>query len=122
MDAYLFNLQFCAALRYLATGASYKTISEYQGISKASLSRAVDEVVTFLCSITHQHIVWPYERTALRDKARQFYAQTRKPCTVGCIGGTHIGIMRPSMQDEGSYINKHLYHSLNVMVMNNYLE
>lgn len=113
---YLLFLQFCAALRYLATGANYSTIADGQGISKATMSRAVNEVIRFLWSLTYEYIVWPYYPEQLAEKAREFYELTGKPCTVGCVDGTHIAIKRPTMDEEPEYINRKLYHSLNVMV------
>lgn len=114
---YYLCFQFCAALRYLATGANYSTIADYQGISKATLSRAVHEVIRFLWSLTYEYIIWPYFPNQLGDKAREFYESTGKPCTVGCIDGTHIAIKKTPLEEEGEYINRKLYHSLNVMVM-----
>lgn len=109
-------MQVCACLRYLATGATYSTIADFQGISKASLARCINEVVEFLCSLAPEIIIWPITREQMEVKATQFFLKHNKPCTIGCVDGTQIGILRPAKDFEWSYINRKLYHSLNVLV------
>lgn len=106
----------CAALRYLATGANFRTISDYQGISKSTLSLCVKEVVNFLGSLADEYICWPNDRRQLEEKATGFYVKHGKPCTVGVVDGTQIAILRPDIEIEYNYLNRKVYHSLNVMV------
>lgn len=108
--------QVCAALRYMATGANYSTVADFQGISKATLTRCIQEVIDFLGSLAQEVIVWPRTRQAQEVKATQFYRKFGKPCTIGCVDGTQIPILRPSQELEASYLNRKFYHSLNVMV------
>lgn len=103
-------------LRYLATGANYRTISDFQGISKASMGRCVNEVVHFLGSLYYDYIHWPTTREQLEDKALRFFQKFGKPCTVGSIDGTHIAILRPDPAIEFSYLNRKAFHSMNILV------
>ena len=63
-----------------------------------------------------EHIVWPYNRDQLKEKALGFYEKTGRPCTIGCIDGTQVPIKKPSGDEEAGYVNRKQYHSLNVMV------
>lgn len=91
-------------------------MADYQGISRSTLCRAVKEVVSFLCHISHEYITWPMTRHSMHAKALGFYRKFGKPCTVGCIDGTLIAIQKPSPEIEFSYICRKMFHSMNVMV------
>ena len=45
-----------------------------------------------------------------------FFQQANFPNVLGCIEGTHVRIQRPS-EDEGSYINRKSYPSINVQAV-----
>lgn len=97
-------------------GANYRTISDFQGISKASMGRCVNEVVQFLGSLYYEYICWPTTREELEEKALRFFQKFGKPCTIGCIDGTHIPILRPCPEMEYSFLNRKAFHSMNVLV------
>lgn len=113
---YFYILQFCCALRYLATGANYSIVSDFQGISRSTLCRSIDEVVRFLCSLSHEYIVFPSERNHFERNALQFYRRYQKACTIGVVDGTLIAIQRPEPDVQFSYVNRKMFHSMNVMV------
>lgn len=119
IKCFVYIFQFCAALRYFATGASYSTISDYQGISTSTLSRAIHEVLDFLGSITHEYIVWPYYQVQMQQNSAIFLEKSGKPHTAGVIDGTHVAVRRVLGDDEAAYVNRKLYHSINVLVGNN---
>lgn len=49
-------------------------------------------------------------------KGTELFQKFGKPCTVGCIDGTHVPILRPPQELEDSYLNRKVFHSLNVLV------
>lgn len=85
-------------------------------MSKSTLCRCVDEVLDFLESIAPHEIIWPEQRNEMHQKALLFYEKFGKPCTIGCVDGTHIAILRPHRQIEADYLNRKIFHSINVMV------
>lgn len=46
----------------------------------------------------------------------QFFEVAGFPCVVGAVDGTHIRIQGPCVHEE-VYVNRHLYHSINVQVV-----
>lgn len=46
----------------------------------------------------------------------RFYKKFGWPGVLGCIDGTLVAIIRPSMHEE-RYYNRKGYHSLNVMIV-----
>ncbi|KAM7315742.1 putative nuclease HARBI1 [Ixodes scapularis] len=46
----------------------------------------------------------------------QFFDVAGLPCVVGAVDGTHIRIQGPRVHEE-VYVNRHLYHSINVQVV-----
>ena len=106
----------CLALRYLATGANYSVIGDTQGVHKSTVCRAVHEVVDFFCANQASFIKWPANFSERCGISGDFYELYRKvPGVLGCIDGTHIGIIGPKGNQRG-FLNRKGYHSLNVMV------
>ncbi|KAM7297953.1 putative nuclease HARBI1 [Ixodes scapularis] len=58
---------------------------------------------------------WPAvaESAALQE---QFFDVAGFPCVVEAVDGTHIRIQGPRVHEE-VYVNRHLYHSINVQVV-----
>ena len=46
----------------------------------------------------------------------QFYEFAHLPGVIGFVDGKHIRIQKPS-DDEADYVNRHLYHSINVQAI-----
>lgn len=47
----------------------------------------------------------------------RFFEKTGFPGVIGAIDGTHIAIFPPESEREHLFINRKLYHSLNVMIV-----
>lgn len=47
----------------------------------------------------------------------RFFEKTGFPGVIGAIDGTHIAIFPPKIEREHLFINRKLYHSLNVMIV-----
>ncbi|KYN08446.1 Putative nuclease HARBI1, partial [Cyphomyrmex costatus] len=50
----------------------------------------------------------------------RFWTRTQFPGVIGAIDGTHIAIVPPNAEREHLYINRKLYHSLNVLIVSDY--
>ncbi|KAM7313388.1 putative nuclease HARBI1 [Ixodes scapularis] len=50
------------------------------------------------------------------SRSEQFFDVAGFPCVVGAADGTHIRIQGPRVHEE-VYVNRHLYHSINVQVV-----
>lgn len=110
----------CLALRYLATGASYSVIADTQGVTKPTVHRAVHEVIDFFASNQHLFIKWPRDYDERCDVSGAFYEKFGGvPGVLGCVDGTHIGIVGPNMEARG-FLNRKGYHSINAMVIKIY--
>lgn len=51
---------------------------------------------------------------------QQFWINTNFPGVIEAVDGTHIAITPPAKIREHLYINRKLYHSLNVMIVSDY--
>lgn len=47
----------------------------------------------------------------------RFWVHYRFPGVIGAIDGTHVAIWPPNSEREHLYINRKLYHSLNVLIV-----
>ena len=109
------HVQVCGALRYLASYDFQIGIADSLGISQATMSRCMHNVVNALSLRTDNFIKFPTDVEIERNK-RQFYHVARFPGVVGCIDCTHIRILAPS-SDEFAYVNRKGYHSLHVQMI-----
>ena len=110
-----FLLQFCLSVRYLATGANMSTIGDFQGVSKATVSRANDMVVNYFYDNSELYIKWPSTPQEKARTAAGFLAKTGMPFCIGIADGTHIAVKCPT-QNPQAFINRHGYYSLNTLV------
>ena len=108
-------LQVCLALRYLATGSNFSVVGDVQGLSKATVSRSVRSVVHFLYTESHRWIKWPHRPVEKLRTAVDWHQAHGHPRVLGAIDGCHVAIRRPRRND-GAFVNRHGWHSLNVMV------
>lgn len=47
----------------------------------------------------------------------RFFVNTGFPGVIGAIDGTHVAVFPPEIGREYLFINRKLYHSLNVMIV-----
>ncbi|XP_053378584.1 putative nuclease HARBI1 [Mercenaria mercenaria] len=106
------------ALRYFATGGVHLNDGDIHHVSQSTVSKAVNEVVTALCTpaLIQQFVSFPTQVADLDKQAQQFYGTARFPKVVGVIDGTHIKILAPS-EEEDIFVNRKGYHSINVQVV-----
>ena len=114
---FMFVFQFCLGLRYLATGANYSPLCATQGVSKSMVTRCLYNVLDYFQDNHQQYIKWPENDWELMTSALGWQTNiTRLPRCIGAIDGTHVGILRPSVQ-EHTFLNRKGWHSINCMVI-----
>ena len=92
-------------------------VGDFQGVTKSTVCRAVREVTEFLYAHQQEFIEWPQTWQEKQNKARDFFHKFGgKPFVLGCVNGTHIALIAPTV-NESVYVNRKQYHSLNVMVI-----
>ncbi|XP_058603967.1 putative nuclease HARBI1 [Onychostoma macrolepis] len=92
------DVQLVAALRYDATGSFLQVLGDELGLSKASVSRAVQAVTYALLPPSAEHIQFPATRQAMSDIQEYFFlTHYHIPQVNGVIDGTLIPITTPSV-------------------------
>lgn len=109
-------VQILIALRFLATGHFFEVIGDTFGVCKSTVSRVVHNVVSLLCNMQEEVIVFPTHPEDIQDSMNGFMDIGGFPNVVGCVDGTHIRILRPH-QEEYAYVCRKGYHSINTQVV-----
>ena len=110
------HVQVCGALRYLASNDFQIGIADSLGISQATMSRSVHNVINAFSLKIGDFVKFPTNADDIERNKRQFYNVARFPGVMGCIDCTHIRILAPS-NEEFAYVNRKGYHSLNVQMV-----
>ncbi|CAN7942634.1 unnamed protein product [Ixodes pacificus] len=71
---------------------------------ESTLSRILNRVAEFLCSIAPDEIRFPDDVAAL---AKDFEEISGFPGVVGCVDGSYIGIRCPDNKVKSTYVNRH---------------
>ena len=100
-------------LHFLGTNAFYHTLRDCHGVSTDTVFRTVHRVCDALFELRNVYIKWPENTDKL---VRDFYDIAQMPSVCGCLDGTHVAVLPPK-EDEASCVNRHHFHSLNVMAV-----
>lgn len=84
------------------------------GISRASVSRAIDNVTKSICNRLH-NIKFPTGNDAIRTK-HEFYQIAGFPNVLGAVDGTLIPIIAPK-DNEPEYVCRKGFHAMNIQVV-----
>nr|XP_024654062.1 putative nuclease HARBI1 [Maylandia zebra] len=103
----------CTALRFFANGSFLYNIGDAEHVSKATVCRAVRNVTVALKRLLYSFVVFPGHRPTRFIKCHKIAGF---PGVIGCIDGTHIPIIAPSV-NEGDYVNRKSFHSINVQII-----
>ncbi|XP_070529052.1 putative nuclease HARBI1 [Cardiocondyla obscurior] len=87
---------------------------------QASVSGAIHSVVEALNNIMNRWIKFPTDYFDIKHVKQQFLIHCNFPGVIGAVDGTHIAIFPPNKEREHLYINRKLFHSLNVMLISDY--
>ncbi len=80
---------FFITLRFYATGSFLEVIGDLT-VSKATVSRVVNEVTNTLVHRMGDFIAMPNNDNDIRCTMSDFYQIAQVPGVVGCVDGTHI--------------------------------
>jgi len=100
-------------LHFLGTNSFYHVLRDCHGVSTDTVFRTVHRVCDELFELRNDYIQWPENTDKL---AREFYDIAKMPSVCGCIDGTHVPVLPPK-EDEAACVNRHHFHSLNVMAV-----
>ncbi|CAL1683867.1 unnamed protein product [Lasius platythorax] len=116
------ELKLLATLSLLSSGSYQRRIGQdfLSCMCQASVSKAIHEIVNALNAIMPQWIKFPTQNDDFQVVQQQYLINTNFPGVIGAIDGTHIAIWPPTKNREHLYINRKLYHSLNVMIVSDY--
>ncbi|XP_055714296.1 uncharacterized protein LOC129808542 [Phlebotomus papatasi] len=116
--------QIFAVLRFFASGSYQLDIAcnKFTPMSQSSFSRSLHEVLNAMeaSGLAKEIIKFPRSIEELNEARRDFFQEYGFPGVVGCIDCTHVAIIAPTdsaTHPEHVYINRKLYHSVNVQLI-----
>ena len=95
-----------AALWYLCTPESYRSVADRFNFYKGALHRVREEVCTSLLTLQSEYIKWP-SVSELKSIADEFEKKTGFLGIIGAVDGTHIAI--PGPKEPSAYTHVHVY-------------
>uniref|UniRef100_A0A8C5PYP9 Putative nuclease HARBI1 n=1 Tax=Leptobrachium leishanense TaxID=445787 RepID=A0A8C5PYP9_9ANUR len=104
------------AVLYHFAKHSFQADSGEVGISQASFSRCLTQVVRALTSWAKEFIHLPTDRASWRKLKLDFFQVAGFPKVLGAIDCTHVALRQPTNCEE-LYRNRKQFHSLNVQVV-----
>uniref|UniRef100_A0A668A926 Putative nuclease HARBI1 n=1 Tax=Myripristis murdjan TaxID=586833 RepID=A0A668A926_9TELE len=107
----------CVALRFFATGTYMHLVGDAENVSKNTVCRAVHKVVLALTERLNMFVVFPSHVSTLTVK-EAFYqlAGSVIPQDYGCNRLHPLPNKGPLGENEGDYVNRKSFHSINVQM------
>jgi hypothetical protein len=105
--------QILIYLHFIGTNSFYHVERDVHGVGTNTVFRVVHKVTEVLYADREAFIHWPANSSSV---ARKFYEIAGMPSVCGAIDGSHIRVCPPKAVEE-SYVNRHHYHSLNVLMV-----
>ncbi|XP_034093073.1 putative nuclease HARBI1 [Gymnodraco acuticeps] len=103
----------CIALRYFATGSFLYAVGDVENLSNNTVCSAIHKVAHALVGLAESFVVFP-DTCPTQTIKEGFYSMAGFPRVLGCIDCTHIPISACLRENEGDYVNRKLFHSLNI--------
>ena len=104
------------ALRYLSSGDYFRNVADAHGVHKSTLSRTLHRFVSAVnVHLYHQHVDWLNTEEQGRGIVEKFFDKAGMPSVLGCVDGTHIGLVNIPKAIEAHFVNRHGQHSINAM-------
>ncbi|XP_036138685.1 putative nuclease HARBI1 isoform X1 [Monomorium pharaonis] len=88
-------------------------------MSQTSLSRSLHATVNALNNVMNNWIRFPVTADRIEEIKQGLFRNGGFPGVIGAIDGTHVAIFPPEAEREHLFINRKLYHSLNVLMICN---
>ncbi|XP_064633642.1 putative nuclease HARBI1 [Lineus longissimus] len=108
------TLQVLCALRYFANGNFQYVSGDLCGISQSSVSRIILRVATALTAVAPNVITFPRHPYRLQAIKEGFYSPRRRiPNVIGCVDGSLVPIVTPSLHED-AYVSRKHSHAINV--------
>ncbi|XP_028437867.1 putative nuclease HARBI1 [Perca flavescens] len=106
----------CIALPFFASGTFLYTIGDAENLCKSAVCRAIRKVYLALKQFLGGFVVFP---SHLRPQAVKqiFFAIAGFPNVIGAIDCTHVPIKAPPGPNEGDFVNRKGFHSVNVQMV-----
>lgn len=112
-------IKLACALRFFADGSYQKSVgNDFElGLAQPTVSVILSEIL----EIFEKDICSNWIKTDMTEAEKQearnfFFSKAGLPRIVGCVDGTHIGIVAPP-QFRHQYLNRKGYYSLNAMIV-----
>lgn len=112
------HTQIMVTLRFLASGSFQSVIADTTGLTQASVSRVITQVISALYEKARTEIKMPTSVVDINRTCAAFSRVSGFPRVIGAIDGTHIPIKAP-IENEHIYVNRKGFHSLNLQVVCN---
>ena len=114
-------LQLLLTLRFFATGCFLNMVGLMIGVQQSTASRTIHRVTIAMLTHMRRWVHLPSQQEADRQKAK-FMLIAGHPDVIGCIAGTHIRILAPSINahEYHQYADRTNVHSINVQVYHNF--
>lgn len=113
-------IKLAAALRFFAEGAYQKGAGNdiFVGVAQPTMSKILSKVIdVFEEHVCPSAITFPTNEQEKNSIRLGFFEKTGFPGVIGCVDGSHVKIIKPSIDVQHLYYNRKGYHSLNVMVV-----
>ena len=112
--------QVLITLRLLASGSFLEVVGDtFLSYDKSTVSRVIRRVTKALAAKVNDFVKFPATRNERDEVKRGLFRIGGFPCSIGCIDGTHVRIIAPSL-NEADYINRKGFHSINVQAICNH--
>jgi len=119
------DTQVLTAFEFYSSGSFQWMVGNASGITKASVSRALESVTNSICRVAPRYIHFPDHPDQLVQSKLEFNKLAQFPNVDGAIDGTHIPIMAPSAHED-AFVNRKVVHFkstvINVYYNVNYIE
>ncbi|XP_055922492.1 putative nuclease HARBI1 [Eupeodes corollae] len=109
-------IKLACALRFLGSGSYQNGVgSDFElGLAQSTVSVVLSEVLDLLeVKICPVWIKADMSTSEKQEARNYFFERARLPGLVGCVDGTHIGIIAP-VQLQHQFLNRKGFYSLNV--------
>lgn len=114
-------IRIFTALVFFGTGTYQRVIGQsFQlAVSQQTASRSINEVCLLIVEhLSDRFITFPQTAEEKINIKESFMERTQFPGVIGALDCTHIGIIKPDME-EHNFLNRKGFHSKNVQIVSN---
>jgi len=108
------EISFLLFLKFVANNDPHRNLSDLCDVSESSVFRIIRRVVDWLIALVPEHIVWPRGNNVRRVKSRFGEIRGEFRDCVGAVDGSHIRIIKPSVENSRDFYNRKGHYSINL--------